>query len=318
MRFLFVILACTLAAFALAFYLVVPANPEVKFWHAVEQRRDQEIAAVRQAQPEQPILFFTGGSSCAFSIDPKIIEESCGMPAFNLGLPVAAEGKYIVHQALERTRAGDILVLCLEPDILAAYQETGKPSRFSLILSVAAGNPSEASGGGTFGMSPAISDYLNFSRPGARFLSTLLAKAAVGRGYRYTIDDIRYRGRLETPVRDPAMQPRGVVEQSRLSADGRTFLQSVVNAARQRRVRLAYAMPWHYTSESSLIACRANRLVLTNDIGTLMPTIEDDYAGAASDPEYFSDSAQHLSEKGAALRSQALAAKLKDWLVRGH
>ena len=56
------------------------------------------------------IIFIT---SCAFSIDPKIIEDKCGMPAFNLGLPVSAGPKYLLYQALEKTRPGDILVVAL-------------------------------------------------------------------------------------------------------------------------------------------------------------------------------------------------------------
>jgi hypothetical protein len=318
MRFPLAILASAIAAFALGTYLTIPSNPEVRFWREVVKHREADIAQIRKTNPEAPIIFFTGGSSCAFSIDPKIIEETCGLPAVNLGLPVAAGGKYLLHQALAQTRAGDILVICLEPDILTNYKEDGKPSRFSFIMSAAAGTPSEAAGGETFEMSPTLPDYLNFSRPGSGYLTTRLAKAAVGRGYRYTEKDLRYHGRTETEVRDVGMQPFGISQATCLSPDGREFLKTIARSASNRQVRVVYAMPWHFTAEQSLIQSRANRLELTGDIGTIMPAIDDGYAGAVSDPSYFSDSPLHLTAEGSALRSQAIGAKLQEWLASDH
>lgn len=315
MRFLVAIVACVIAAFAVGAYLAIPANPEVRFWREVVELREAEIETVRKQAPPTPIIFFTGGSSCAFSIDPAIIEQSCGLSAFNLGLPVAGGGKYLVHQALAQAREGDILAVCLEPDILSHYIEDGRPTKFSFIMSSAAGTPSEASGGETFGQSPAIRDYLNFSRPGPAYLSTLAAKMIVGRGYRYTTHDIRYRGRVETSLRDDGMRAGGISKATRLSADGRVFLETIIQVAFKRHVTVVYSMPWHFTAEESLIECRINHQSLMNDIRTIMPAIDDGFAGAVSDASYFSDTPLHLSAAGAAHRSRALGAVLSNWLT---
>ena len=235
MRFLVAIFFCVIAAYGFGFYLSVPANPEVKFWREVVTRREREISDLRAKDPATPILFFTGGSSCAFSIDPKIMEETCGLPAFNLGLPAAAGGRYLLHQALEQTRAGDIMVVCLEPDLLtsSANGEVGSTgaSKFSFALAVAGGHPADAAGGDTFGMRPGIRDYLNFSRPGSFHIAVLGAKAFTHKGYRYTSADLRYRGRTETQVRDLAMTPAGTALATCLSTEGRELLTMFKEAA---------------------------------------------------------------------------------------
>jgi hypothetical protein len=315
MRFPIAILLTILAAYALGFWLAVPANPEVKFWQEVVERRDREIAGVRKENPDTPIIFFTGGSSCAFSIDPKIIEETCGLPAFNLGLPVAAGGKYLLHQALEKTKQGDVLVVCLEPDVLSHYKENYSPSKFSFALAAAAGRPSESSGGATFAQTPSIRDYLNFTRPGAGHLSTLGAKVASGRNYRYTESDLRYRGRVETPIKTPELPASEATLETHLTQDARKFLKTFVKAASGRKVKVLYSLPWVFTDEESVAKSRSNKQILTTDIQTILPTLNDGFYGVASESAYFSDSALHLTAEGSALRSQALAIALKSRLT---
>jgi hypothetical protein len=311
MRFALSLLLSLIAAYALGFYLAVPANPEVQFWREVVERRDREIAGIRKSQPGTPIIFFTGGSSCAFSIDPKIIEETCGLPAFNLGLPVAAGGKYLLHQALAQTKPGDILVVCLEPDVLAHYRDNNSPSKFSFALAAAAGRPSESSGGATFKQTPSLRDYLNFTRPGAGHLTTLAAKSVSGRNYRYTTSDIRYRGRVETPIKSTDLTASGVNPATHLSPGGRDLLRTFVKAASERNVQVLYSMPWVLTHEDDLAENRSNKAALAEDIQSLIPTLQDGFNGAASDAAYFSDSALHLTAEGSALRSQAVANALK-------
>jgi hypothetical protein len=316
MRFPATILLCVVAAYALSFYLAIPANPEIQFWHHVVDVRADEIAQVRADQPSTPIIFFTGGSSTAFSIDPKIIEETCGLPAFNLGLPVAAGAQYILHQAFEQTRKNDILVICLEPDLLTTTNEEHGCSKFSFALSTAAGQPSDAAGGSTFASYPTIRNYLNFTRPGPSHLATSAAKTVTGKnGYRYTLADIRYRGRAETPMRDPSMKRAGAKTTSHLTDIGRKLLQTVADAAALRGVHLFYSMPWHFTDETHLAANRIHNLQILEDIRSIMPTIDDGFTGAASDPTWFSDSPQHLTAEGSTTRTQALAIPLKQWLL---
>jgi hypothetical protein len=313
MRFLIVILVTTLAAFGLGFYLSVPANPEVKFWHEVMQRREAEIVKVRKEQPNSPIIFFTGGSSCAFSIDPKIIEETCNLPAFNLGLPVSAGNKYILHQAMALTKPSDILVVCIEPDTITDPKHY-LSTNLSYALASLDGNPSDSAGGVTFEEKLSLNDHMNLARPGTRYLTTLIAKTIAGKSYRYTATDYRYHGRLETQVSDPNMKAVGPNSIYSLSTAGRELLISLRNAAKKRGVRLVYSMPWQYTSEKSIEENRTNRKSLLKEIEEIIPVIDDGCAGSVSDKSYFSDSGLHLAAEGSKQRTQALAAKLNDWV----
>ncbi|MEO8614664.1 MAG: hypothetical protein ABI600_05940 [Luteolibacter sp.] len=317
MRLLAKLLLCLILGYALAVYLAIPASPEVIFWRSVNDRRDQEIAAIRQQHPEQPILFFTGGSSCAFSIDPKVIEEKCGMPAFNLGLPVSAGPKYLLHQALEKTHPGDTLVICLEPDLLT-YPEDFKASQFSFAMALSARQPSAAAGGSSFGTSLSLREYLNLSRPGPGYVSTWIAKKFTGKGYRYEPKDLRYHGRTETPVSDPSLPRAGVKSVTETCPTARELLATFQTAAKQKGVRLLYSMPWILTAENAAGQNRAANLKILSSINTQIPTVDDGYQGVATDPAYFADSGLHLSAIGSSLRSKALADALQAKLKQPH
>ena len=318
MRFLFLVCLCALAAYAAAFWLAVPANPEVKFWRAVDLQRDEEIAGVRNARPDQPVLLFTGGSSCAFSIDPLMIEKACGIPAFNLGLPVSAGPKFLLHQALEKARPGDTLVVCLEPDLLV-HPEEFKPGTLSFGLASIAGDPSDAVGAGSFGGSLQLREYLNLSRPGPSYLATLVAKKASGTPlYRYTPADLRHHGRVETPVVDPALPRAGLNTVSTLQPGARDLLLAFRAAADKRGVKLAYSMPFRLTAEDTATANRRINRAILDHIDGILPTLDDGYLGVSTDPAHFSDSPLHLSAEGARLRSTGLAKTLAVWLASGR
>lgn len=314
MRFLALILACTAAAYALAFAIAVPGNPEVQFWRAVDQRRDLEIAAVRKADPAPPLLLFTGGSSCAFSIDPEIIESSCGRPAFNLGLPVAAGAKFLLHQALAKASPGDTLVVCLEPDLLT-YPESYKPSTFSFGLATLAGDPSAAVGGSSFDRELTLRDYLNLSRTGPAHFATFIGKCAAGKKlYRYGLDDLHYHGRLESPDREPDLPRIGFKSADQLLPAARDLLTTFRQGADRKGVRLAYSMPWMLTAEPAATGNRATNRRILDAIDPILPVLDDGWLGVSTDPAHFSDSGLHLTAEGSRLRSSGLAKSLDLWL----
>ncbi len=314
MRYPLAVLATVVAAYALGYYLSVPGNPEVKFWQTVIKRRDAEIQAVRAEHPGTPIVFFTGGSSTAFSIDPKIIEERCGIPCFNLGLPVATGGKYLLHQALERAQSGDIIIVSLEDGFFTVYEEDGKPTKLSFALSAAGGKAAESAGGSTFGYKLTLNDYLTFSRPGVGLLPTLIARKLINKPYRYSTEDMRYRGRIETPYHDPELIPAGLRGETHLVPDTYQLLSLFKKAAAAKNVKVAYALPWFYTTTENLTDCRQEKAEILNEIATIMPVIEDGYFGAANDINWFADSSLHLSSEGSRIRSEAVAKPLSDWL----
>jgi hypothetical protein len=315
LRFLLAIIACIAAAYALCLYLTIPANPEIHFWHSVKQQRERELATVRQQQPKQPVILFTGGSSCAFSIDPRIIEETCAMPAFNLGLPVSTGPKYLLHQALEQARAGDVLVVCMEADVLT-YPSDYAPTTLTFGMAVMDGDPSATVGGSSFGNHLEPREYLNYSRPGPGYMTTWLARKISGKGYRYTNDDFRYRGRLETSVRDPKLQPAGAKHVTQVHPDAADLLLAFEKSAKRKGVQLTYSMPWILTHKDHAAHNRNANLGILASINTVIPTIDDGFQGVSTDSADFADSGLHLSAAGSARRSKALAEALRGLLKR--
>lgn len=300
-------------AYAASLVLTVWANPEIRFWREVQLRRQAEIEAARARQPQSPVILFTGGSSTAFSIDPGVVEAACGMPTFNLALPAAAGPRYLLHQALEQAREGDILVVGLEADFLA-HESAYPAGMFSFGLALRDGEPSASVGSGTFPDSLEVKDALNFSRPGARYLLTLAYRGVSGKGYRYKPADYRYHGRIETPVGNPAMLPQGVPPRRELSASGKQLLKTLRDAAAEKKVRLFYAMPVLYTSAENADAARSANAVLLDSIAPIIPVIDDGTRGVSTELSHFSDSHQHLTAEGSLERSRRLAAKLAEQL----
>ncbi len=314
MRFRLTLLLALLTAYALSAVLTVAVNPETTFWAQAVVRREAATAAIRKESPGQPVTFFAGGSSCAFSIDPKIIEETTGQPAINLGLPAAASARYILHQALRLAEPGDLIVVCTEPDILTFPDQESSPTKTGFALEARRGNLTASAGGSTFGTIPAISDYLTLPRPGAKYLITLAARGLTGKGYRYKTKDIGYRGILRTDSRDPDLRGAGNSDVTTLHPEGRVLLETFAAAAKQKGVRLAYSMPWYFTDTASLTHNRANKRKVLADIATIMPVIEDGYSGAMDGIENFADSGLHLSDKGTAARSRALGKAMAEHL----
>lgn len=314
MRFLLAIIAWTFLSFIFAAWIAIPANEEVQFWQMVVERRDSEIARLRLERPDTPIIFFAGGSSCAFSIDSAIIEKTCGIPAFNLGLPVSSGGPYLIHHAFSRTRPGDIVVICLEPDLLTTHSTETTPSRFSLAMAVSEGTPSDAGGGNELGKIPDFRDYLTLARPGANHIATLLGKIATGRGYRYTADDLRYHGRVETPIHNPGVSASRKSSTS-LTPKGRELLETAARIASKQGVHVVYSMPWLLTATEVVDTNRGCNLSILSSIRSILPAIDDGFAGAHDDANLFADTGLHLSVSGSAIRSQALADALSAWLA---
>lgn len=315
MRFPLTLLLSLIAAYALSAALTIAVNPETAFWAEVVTRREAAVAAIRREFPGQPIVFFTGGSSCAFSIDPKIIEETTGLPSMNLGLPVSSGARYILHQALRQAHKGDLLVVCLEPDLLTYPEQESSPSKLGFALEARQGNLTAAAGGSTFDKKLKISDYFTLPRPGPGYLITLAARLATGKGYRYQSNDINYHGLIQTDSRDPGMTGMGASQTTRLRPQGRILLETFAASAKRKGVHLAYSMPWYFTATEHLALNRANKRKVLADIATIMPVIEDGYSGAIDGIEHFADSELHLTGTGSRIRSTALAQSLKHHLA---
>jgi hypothetical protein len=310
LRFLISSIVCLIAAYGISGWLTVPENPEVAFWREAIVGRDRDIAAARTAHPDQPFLFFTGGSSTAFSIDPAIVEPACGLLAFNLALPISASAPYILHQAFKRTRPGDILVIGVEADILSFSGEF-KPSSLAFALGLMEQDPAGIAGGQTFDKRLALRDAFNLPRPGPGYLVTLAGRLAYGKGYRYKSEDIRYHGRIETPVKDQGLEPLDAMTPRHLHPEAAEWLQKLAVAAKEKDVTLFYAMPWRLTKPQAETACRAANRSLLDEINPIIPVLEDGADGVSTRTDFFSDSLQHLTAEGSSVRTRALVPILK-------
>ncbi|MCH7226424.1 hypothetical protein [Haloferula sp. A504] len=304
----------TVLAYGVGAWLTIRANPEVKFWTEVIRLREERIEKLRAERPGTPIILFTGGSSCAFSIDPAIIEEKTGIPAVNMGLPVACGGHYLVHQAMRETKRGDILVVCLEPDLLTASgQLETAPTATGYLLAAASGHLSEAAGGATFDLQPGLSDHLSFLRPGASYSVVLAGKTMVGKGYRYGRKNIGFGGYLEFPASE-GLLPAGRSRSRELTAEAREFLRTVEEVGSRRGVKTLYSMPWILTQPDGVEVSRSNKKALLESVAEVMPVLHEPELGVHGEPQLFADSPQHLNRKGATLKSSAVACALKQEL----
>lgn len=315
MKLLFTLLLSLVAAYTISCALTIFVNPEVTFWNEAVSRRLDDIASIREKHPGEPILIFTGGSSCAFSIDPEIMENITRYPAVNLGLPVAAGARYHIHQALRQAKSGDIIVYSTAADVLVYPGDEFGPSKISFALESRRGLPTESAGGSTFGRSPTLSEYLTHTRPGTDYLIILAGRMASGQGYRYKLPDIRYRGLIQTPVRDESMVPDSPRTDVTIPPEGRELLETFVAAAKQKGVRVVYSIPLTYTLADQLESSRAKNREFLAEVAKIMPVIEDGYSGAIDNIENFADGKRHLSEKGSKIRSEALAEALRHYFM---
>lgn len=314
MRLLAALLLSAIIAYAIGWRLSIHANPEVIFWQEVVERRDSELASIRASRPDEALILFTGGSSCAFSIDPAIIEAKTGRPAMNLGLPVYAGAAYLIHQAISRTRSGDVLVLALELELFVDPDSKNSPTPLSLALAAHGGRVNEAAGGETFHRQMTLRAYLNQGRPGLRYLTTSAGRWVTGRNYRYGVQDIRDGGRVETAFLVEDLRPTLVKAFDGTPQDGRQLLQEARAAAEGQGVELIFTLPWYLVDEDQVERARGHRAALLEEISEFLPVVDDGYLGCATERSWFSDTALHLSAEGSAIRSEALGRALAAWL----
>jgi hypothetical protein len=286
------------------------ANPETRFWHALHARRVGDHDALHGAHPGKPSVIFTGGSSCAFSIDPIIISEATGLPAFNYGGAARSGAKFLIGNALARCRNGDILVLALEPHFLT---EPGREqaTQLGMSLAIAMKDPELALGGACFDSSVSLRDITNLLRPGARYMATWIGKAARGDlSYRYTLDDYREGGRLDTSFDNKWLAASRALPPQHLTEEGKQLLREVVRIGNERNLKVIYALPWAYTESEHVEANRKLNRTLLDEIAAIVPVLEDPMLGAIDDRSLFSDTEYHLSDAGSRRRSEAVVKAL--------
>ncbi len=302
MKYLFSSLAAILLGFYLSGNLVTNWNPEFHFWRACIEQKRSELMGLQSNNKQ--VVIFSGGSTCSFSIDPTVLDETFP-PSYNFGGAVPMGANYILSIAMEAARPNDTIALALEPIFLT----TDKGAR-SKVLGISLGSWDFKND--FLKRKITLSERVFKRRPGARFVVTLLGRKVMGLpSYRYHIDDLRSGGLLTTEFRDRPKAFSDSLKPQRLSVEGVQLLEDLVEEARQKKVRLVYTIPWTLTDPEFAEHDREVNRILLREIEEFMPVIRDPFYGVHTNPEYFADSVNHLTEEGAKARTEALAQSLK-------
>lgn len=282
--------------------LVVDWNPEFQFWQECVAEKRSELGEL-QAKHKR-VVIFAGGSSCSFSIDPTVIMREAGVPSYNMGGAVPMGAKYIVSLGTESARAGDILVLALEPSFLTS-PEALKSKTLGISLAC------DDLGNEIPSQSLTLEEKLFKRRPGAQFLATFLGKKVLKmKPYRYTMLDFQRGGRLETKYRDEWKNPAGLNHTQRLTSEGVALLQEIVKMADEKDVQLYYSLPWTFTDTTAVESNRRVNKKTLQEIAEYLPVLHDPAYGVVDDAQYFADTSNHLTGEGARMRSCVIARSL--------
>jgi hypothetical protein len=98
--------------------LFLPAPLPAAYWV-------REMIVVKRHQADlmtSPKIVFIGGSSVLFGIDAGMVQTALHMPAENFGLHAGMRLDWLLAEGEQTTRAGDLLVLALEPNFYECGQ----------------------------------------------------------------------------------------------------------------------------------------------------------------------------------------------------
>lgn len=291
-----------LGAWAASAFYTLRLNPELAFYREGHRVKQQWVEKMNREHASKVI--FSGGSSCASSINAQQMLEQDGLPAVNLGLAAGMGAKVLTIYSLQAARPGDLVVIALEPDLLATPIEL---EPFGIQFGMAAGDRALIQA--TVGMDwpSALADL----RPGSYHLCTLLGKLILREPlYRYTPSQWRAGGWQEIVIPRPFVSTP-VLDSLKLSDDGKAWLRFIRDYCAANRIRVALVLPWCYTSPSGAPALRSQYLGFLREIAEFIPLLKDPYLGVYTDRRIFSDSALHLTPAGAAFRTSELAREIK-------
>jgi hypothetical protein len=306
--------AVLVAALGAAWLYTTRADPEVAFWRealGVKVARAEEIAGADRR------VFFVGGSSCAFSIDPEQLEREFGINACNFGVHAGAGRALQIELALQHLRAGDILVVAFETPLWEGEGELApEPLGSKLWYGVLSGRTYQRSRLPDAGFPDGYSAVQ--LRPGGYHCVTMLAKLLLGRPlYRYTSSDLRSGGFMSTGLREGELQPSESAVPYRLGSTGRSILQRLTEHAKSVGAQVVVTLPWSFVAEPAVAEQRQANQALANEIAEFCPVLADPNLGARSDPSDFSDTNWHLSAQGAAARTAVVGKALAGVMERG-
>lgn len=315
MRRLLILILAALGAFGLSNYLMVWANPEAGFWKRYLDKKSSLLKERRIKKGDEPAVIITGGSSCSFSIIPRTVESEIGIQTYNLGGSYGMGAKYLIANAFQYAKAGDLVVLAIEPSLLdrdLSVQDTP----LSLELGVLDGDIDKAVGSPVIDGNTSLRELVTTLRPGSRYLSVMTSKIVLGRDmYRYSMDDWQPGGRLSTESRVESVVSEGkMANELHLSKQAKSILKQTLDYGRKRNIKVCYSMPWAYTKPKASEINRSYNRNFLNEISEIMPVLYDSSEGVRVEAHYYADTILHLTDEGAVERSKELGCAIKKYL----
>lgn len=301
---IFGLIGVAFAAWAGAFWYTVDENPEIRFWRKAYEVKTARSAALSQSG--KPKYVFAGGSSCAFQIDTKILENEFGIASVNMGFHAGTGAGVVAAVAMAECRPGDTLVLMIEPGLLTedlAIPQLGyqaleifvKPEASKVLVDL--GIYHEA-------------DALMALRPGLYTVATMIGKWVLGKkDYRYNVQDIQSGGMITTPEKRQLLSNSGY---SRVVLPKRSleFLAGIVEMMKKRDVKVICILPWRYGEGPDAVAARRGNEDYLDAVRPIMPVLDDGRLGLLEDAGAFADTSLHMTETAAADRTRGLGGLL--------
>ena len=220
--------------------------------------------------------------------------------------------KVLVRYTAAHARPGDTLIMTMEPSLFAgslAIPQLGQQ------FSIAVGHVEWASESDLIEVRRSFmpATYLSALRPGGAHFVTLVAKIITRRPlYRYKIGEFLPTGQKITDVRMPVSAPRGRVT---IGAAGRSFLFQFKQWSATNRVRVIYTLPWAYCAPEELADFQKENIYFLQQMLEYFPVLKERRLGAYPNAAHFADTAYHLTQEGAKIRTRELAEALKQPLI---
>jgi len=282
-------------------------NPEIRFFSKLAALQDSWSQRMDREHDSKVVVF--GGSSCMFSINGEQLLKEYGLPAVNRGLAAGMGIKVPALNAMLDLRAGDTLIVALEPGSLTS--PAGLPAmatEFSYVRGHSEWVTRPALGLPGSGWATSLLAL----RPGSYHALTLIVKLIQGRTlYRYEVGDASPSGWMRTDARAPLSGPPG--HGPYLSEDAQRFLSALKDWCSEKHVRVAYSLPWAYAPTDQAEQFRKGNADILIQIAKFIPVLKGPSLGADTEPGHFADTAWHLNEQGSRLRTDELGQALKHW-----
>lgn len=257
-----------------------------------------------------------GDSSCAFSIKCERLLQNHGIRSVNMGGPAGCGALFLTAIAFPELSRGDTLIVGLTTGFLRDPKPLA-PTQLGIQLAIALGQSSLAVASDLTGNELEMAQILPALRPGAYHFFTMVGKIIAHRPpYRYAIEDIRPDGWMcSTYQEEPVIPKEAETSEPVLSNYGVDLLQKIKELCDARGIRVAYSLPWAYTSPAAAQSARFYNHKVLVEIGKIIPVLQDERLGVVTERDCFSDTPLHLSLDGANQRTDTIASQILQWRV---